>query len=80
MPAAVLWLVQRKPWNRWSTSRTSPGEHAVITQIYRNLSQTNQATDYQELKLAATRDALTNVANRGELESQRGRLVLAATR
>ena len=33
----VLWLAQRKPWNRWSISSTSPGEHAVITQIYRNV-------------------------------------------
>lgn len=33
----VLWLAQRKPWNRWRYSGTSHGEHAVITQIYRNV-------------------------------------------
>lgn len=35
----VIWLVQRKPWNRWRSSGTSHGEHIVITQIYRNLLQ-----------------------------------------
>lgn len=33
----VIWLVQRKPWNRWRYSSTNHGEHVVITQIYRNV-------------------------------------------
>lgn len=33
----AIWLVQRKPWSRWRSSSTSHGQHAVITQIYRNL-------------------------------------------
>ncbi len=35
----VIWLVQRKPWNRWRSSSTSQCEHAVIAQIYRNVLQ-----------------------------------------
>lgn len=35
----VIWLVQRKPWNRWRSSGTSQCEHAVIAQIYRNVLQ-----------------------------------------
>ena len=35
----VIWLVQRKPWNRWRSSSTSHCEHAVIAQIYRNVLQ-----------------------------------------
>lgn len=40
-------------------------------ELYRDLQQThNLPDDYKELKLAASRDPLTSVANRGELESQ----------
>ena len=33
----VIWLVQRKPWSRWNSSNSSHGQHAVISQIYRNV-------------------------------------------
>ena len=35
----VVWLVQRKPWNRWRSSSATHGEYAVIAQIYRNVLQ-----------------------------------------
>jgi diguanylate cyclase (GGDEF)-like protein len=42
-----------------------------VAEFYRDLSRSNgkQSHDYRDLKLAATRDALTNVANRRELEN-----------
>ncbi|MEQ1794953.1 MAG: DUF3488 and transglutaminase-like domain-containing protein [Nitrospira sp.] len=33
----VIWLVQRKPWNRWSRSGIVIREHAAIGQIYRGV-------------------------------------------
>lgn len=39
-------------------------------EIFRDQRRTEKPAEYRELKLAATRDALTAVANRGEMESQ----------
>jgi transglutaminase-like putative cysteine protease len=33
----VVWLMQRKPWNRRRSSSATHGEYAVIAQIYRNV-------------------------------------------
>ncbi len=43
-----------------------------VLQIYRDRTRivTRRSTELNELKLAASRDALTSVANRGELETQ----------
>jgi diguanylate cyclase (GGDEF)-like protein len=42
-----------------------------VAEIFRDLSRTSRrGHDYRALKLAASRDALTSVANRGELEAQ----------
>lgn len=42
-----------------------------VAEILRDRSRvTHKPQDYRDLKLAATRDALTGVANRGELEAQ----------
>ena len=42
-----------------------------VLEIYRDLTRSRRRPqEYRELKLAATRDALTGVANRGELETQ----------
>lgn len=42
-----------------------------VAEFYRDLARNNgkQSTNFRDLKLAATRDALTNVANRRELEN-----------
>lgn len=39
-----------------------------VAEIFRNLSRHSTAPELKQLKLQASRDALTNVANRGELE------------
>lgn len=39
-------------------------------EIFRNLSRKSHAPEFHQLKLQASRDALTSVANRGELENQ----------
>ncbi len=43
-----------------------------VAEVYRDLARSGgkRPQEFRELKLAATRDALTNVANRGELETQ----------
>ncbi|MBW3540363.1 MAG: diguanylate cyclase, partial [Planctomycetes bacterium] len=42
-----------------------------VAEIFRNLSRTTRRPrEYRELKIAASRDALTSLANRGELETQ----------
>lgn len=42
-----------------------------VAEIFRDLSRTTRRPlEYRELKLAASRDSLTSVANRGELETQ----------
>lgn len=47
-----------------------------VAEIYRDLCRAGRRPlEYRELKLAATRDALTSVANRGELETQLAMLV-----
>ncbi|MCA9072404.1 MAG: diguanylate cyclase, partial [Planctomycetaceae bacterium] len=47
------------------------GELQGVAEIFRDLSRTSRRPlEYRELKLAASRDALTSVANRGELETQ----------
>ncbi|MEX0726321.1 MAG: diguanylate cyclase [Planctomycetaceae bacterium] len=47
-----------------------------VAEIFRNLSRSNShPIEFRELKLAATRDPLTNVNNRGELEAQLARCV-----
>lgn len=47
------------------------GNLCGVAEIFRDLSRTSRRPqEYHELKLAASRDALTSVANRGELETQ----------
>lgn len=47
------------------------GQLEGVAEIFRDLSRTSRRPlEYRELKLAASRDALTSVANRGELETQ----------
>lgn len=41
-----------------------------VAQIFQDKSSSGRVPEYHELKMAASRDALTNVANRGELERQ----------
>jgi len=41
-----------------------------VAEIFRNLSRKSQAPEFKQLQLKATRDPLTSVANRGELEKQ----------
>jgi diguanylate cyclase (GGDEF)-like protein/putative nucleotidyltransferase with HDIG domain len=41
-----------------------------VAQIFRDRSRNRRSNQYRQLKLQASRDALTNVANRGELENQ----------
>lgn len=53
------------------------GELQGIAEIYRDTARAGQhPQEYRDLKMAASRDALTSVANRGELETQ---LALAIT-
>ncbi len=53
-------------------------EHGMlqgVAEIFRDISRTKRtAPQFRELKLAASRDALTGIANRGELEKQLQRL------
>jgi diguanylate cyclase (GGDEF)-like protein/PAS domain S-box-containing protein len=53
------------------------GEFHGVVEIFRDLTRSGgrRPQEFRELKLAATRDALTSVANRGELESQLTHLV-----
>ncbi len=47
------------------------GQLQGVAEIFRDIERTGHHThEYRELKLAASRDALTSVANRGELETQ----------
>ena len=48
-----------------------------VAEVFRDLARSGgkRPQEFRELKLAATRDALTNVANRGELETQMTALV-----
>ncbi len=47
------------------------GSFQGVAQIYRDVERTTRRPqEFHELKMAATRDALTAVANRGELETQ----------
>ncbi|MBM81456.1 MAG: hypothetical protein CMJ78_12815 [Planctomycetaceae bacterium] len=47
------------------------GELKGVAEIFRDIERGGRRSgEYRELKLAASRDALTNVANRGELETQ----------
>ena len=41
-----------------------------VAEIVRNLSRKSHAPEFNQLKLQASRDALTSIANRGELERQ----------
>ncbi len=53
------------------------GDLQGVAEIYRDNARTGQhPQEYRDLKMAASRDALTSVANRGELETQ---LALAIT-
>jgi len=54
----------------------SQGRIQGVAEILRDASRTSRRPmEYHELKLAATRDALTGVCNRGELETQLALLV-----
>ncbi len=47
------------------------GDLQGVAEIFRDLSRTSRRPlEFRELKMAASRDALTSVANRGELETQ----------
>ncbi len=46
-----------------------------VAEIFRDLSRTGTCSEYRELKLAACRDSLTSVANRGSLETQLAMLI-----
>jgi len=47
-----------------------------VANIYRDLSRSSRRLrEYQDLKAAASRDSLTSVANRGELETQLARML-----
>ncbi len=49
------------------------GDLQGVAEIFRDKARTSKKPgEYRELKLAASRDALTSVANRGELETQLG--------
>jgi diguanylate cyclase (GGDEF)-like protein/PAS domain S-box-containing protein/putative nucleotidyltransferase with HDIG domain len=41
-----------------------------VAEIFRDMSRRKDSPEYRDLRLAASRDSLTNVANRGELEAQ----------
>lgn len=45
-----------------------------VAEIFRNLARKTHVPEFHQLKLQASRDALTSVANRGELEFQLGQL------
>ncbi|MCR9199122.1 MAG: diguanylate cyclase [Planctomycetaceae bacterium] len=50
---------------------SAPGRITGVVQLFRRKGGVKrQSREYVELKLAATRDALTGVANRGQLETQ----------
>ncbi len=52
-----------------------------IAEIFRDLSRpSRRPQEYRDLRLAATRDPLTSVANRGELETQLTLLLAESTR
>ncbi len=53
------------------------GELQGVAEVFRDLARSGgkRPQEFRDLKLAATRDALTNVANRGELETQLTALV-----
>lgn len=48
----------------------SSGKLQGTAEFFRDVNQQTTHGEYQELKIAASRDSLTSVANRGELESQ----------
>ncbi len=52
--------------------RDDEGQLQGVVEIYRDLTRSGsrRPQEFRDLKLAATRDALTSVANRGELETQ----------
>ncbi len=58
------------------------GQLLGVVQILRDLTRSGRRRtgELAELKLAASRDALTSLANRGELESQLSRLVIDYSR
>lgn len=58
------------------------GNLQAIAEIYRDLERTTAKRSHEihQLKLAASRDALTSVANRGELETQLASLALNYSR
>lgn len=57
------------------------GKLRGVAEFYRNLTDDSgrQSRSFRDLKLAATRDALTNVANRRELENQMNAMVTEFT-
>ncbi len=59
----VIWLVQRKPWSRWNSSNSSHGQHAVITQIYRNVLKQSARHGIIKPEQATPREFLLVVKN-----------------
>ena len=61
--------------------RDQHGQVHGVVEIFRDVARTNrQPQEYRDLRMAASRDALTGVANRGELESQLTSMVARSSR
>jgi diguanylate cyclase (GGDEF)-like protein/PAS domain S-box-containing protein len=81
LPACQIVQVQQKggPWIEveLQTLPLTDAQGAVrgVAEIYRDITRSKRnAPQYRELKLAASRDALTGVANRGEMEKRLAQL------
>ena len=77
LPACRRLQVQQKkgPWIEVELQtlplKDADGNVRGVAEIYRDVSRSKRnAPQFKQLKLAASRDALTGVANRGELEKQ----------
>jgi transglutaminase-like putative cysteine protease len=66
----VIWLVQRKPWNRWRSSSTNHGEHVVITQIYRKVLKQIARYGIVKAEHATPREFLLVVGNQWAAASE----------
>lgn len=81
LPACQVVQVQQKggPWIEVELQtlplKDAQGTVQGVAEIYRDLTRSkSNAPQYHELKLAASRDALTGVANRGEMEKRLAQL------
>lgn len=81
-PVSAPLMVQREDGRKLMVEvQTVPlldtnGHLQGVVEIFRDVTRsTRRPQEFRELKMAASRDALTSVANRGELESQLATLV-----